>query len=349
MPDIVPIFDGHNDALLRLHRRGGADPAAAFLRGGEGHLDLPKARAGGFAGGLFALFVPGTPGVRPRAEGDGTAAPRFNPEPEAAQKAVFAMFALLRRIEAGSEGAVRICRSAAEIEAAREAGALAAVVHVEGAEAIEPDLALLEVLHAAGLRSLGPVWSRPNAFGTGVPFRFPSGPDIGPGLTDLGRALVGECERLRIAVDAAHLNEAGFWDLAAASTQPLIASHSNAHALTPHSRNLTDRQLDAIRERSGLVGVNFSVNMIGEGALNASDGPLSALADQFAYLVERLGEDCVAFGSDFDGTRLPAEMGDASGLPRLIALMRERGFGETLIGKLAWGNWLGVLRRVWGG
>ena len=125
---------------------------------------------------------------------------------------------------------------------------LAAVLHIEGAEAIDANFELLDVLYAAGLRSLGPVWSRPNAFGHGVPFRCPSSPDTGPGLTDLGKALIGACNRLRILIDLSHLNERGFWDVAAISNAPLVATHSNAHAISPHSRNLTDRQLAAIRQ-----------------------------------------------------------------------------------------------------
>ncbi len=111
----------------------------------------------------------------------------------------------------------------------------------------------LETWYAAGLRSLGPVWSRPNAFGHGVPFISPSSPDTGPGLTEAGRALVGRCAELGILVDLSHLNEAGFWDVAALEPGPLVATHSAAHALCATSRNLTDAQLDAIGE-SGRTG-----------------------------------------------------------------------------------------------
>ena len=114
---------------------------------------------------------------------------------------------------------------------------LAPVLHIEGAEAIDPNFELLDVLYEAGVRSLGPVWSRPNAFGHGVPFRRPSSPDTGPGLTDLGKELIGACNRLGILIDLSHLNERGFWDVAAISNAPLVATHSNAHALSPHSRN----------------------------------------------------------------------------------------------------------------
>src|SRR5204862_5975253 len=111
-------------------------------------------------------------------------------------------------------------------------GTIAAILHFEGAEPIDSQLNALEVFYRAGLRSLGLVWSRPNAFGEGVPFRFPSSPDTGPGLTAAGRELVRECNRLGILVDLSHLNERGFWDVADVTTAPLVATHSNAHALS---------------------------------------------------------------------------------------------------------------------
>jgi hypothetical protein len=105
---------------------------------------------------------------------------------------------------------------------------LASVLHIEGAEAIDPNFEFLDVLYEAGLRSLGPVWSRSNAFGHCVPFRCPSSPDTGPGLTDLGKELIDRCNRLRILIDLSHLNERGFWDVAAISNAPFVATHWRA-------------------------------------------------------------------------------------------------------------------------
>ena len=101
------------------------------------------------------------------------------------------------------------------------------------AEAIDPELEALDLWHAAGLRSLGPVWSRPNRFAEGVPFLFGTGPDTGPGLTPAGVGLARRCRELGILVDLAHLNEAGFWDVAALELGPLVVSHSAAHAVAP--------------------------------------------------------------------------------------------------------------------
>jgi membrane dipeptidase len=350
----IPVFDGHNDTLLRLWQRRDADGgAAAFLDGGVGgHIDLPKARQGGLFGGLFAIFTPsqqlGVDYIRMMREASYDV-PLPGPLPLGdAQAATLGMAATLFRIERASDGAVAVCRSVADIRAAKQRGAFATVLHIEGAEAVGADLDALHVLHAAGLRSLGPVWSRPNVFGHGAPFRFPASPDIGPGLTDAGKALVRECDALKIVVDLSHLNEAGFWDVAAASRAPLVATHSNAHAVTPHARNLTDAQLDAIAERDGLVGLNFASCFLREDGRMRADTALDDMARHLDHLIGRLGEDRVGFGSDFDGAIVPAALGDAAGLPRLIAALRAHGFDDATLEKLAWRNWLGVLERVWG-
>jgi membrane dipeptidase len=346
-PQRIPIFDGHNDVLLRLHLHGGGDAATKFLDGEDkGHLDLPKARQGGFAGGLFAMFVP-SPKRNTSGQTGGDAATTALDAAEA-QRAVFAMASLLYRIERQSQGRVRVCRTVEDIEGCLADDVLAAVLHIEGAEAIDANLELLDVLYAAGLRSLGPVWSRSNAFGHGVPFRCPSSSDTGPGLTDLGKALVGACNRLRILIDLSHLNERGFWDVAEISDAPLVATHSNAHAISPHSRNLTDGQLAAIRQSGGFVGVNFGTSMLRADGQHNKATPLDLVVQHIEHMVEHAGEDGVGIGSDFDGTMIPDGIGNAAGLQNLVQAMRQRGFGEPLIEKLCFRNWLRVLRRTWG-
>lgn len=120
----------------------------------------------------------------------------------------------------------------------------------------------------------------PNGYGHGVPFRFPASPDTGPGLTGAGRSLVSECNRLGILLDLSHLNERGFWDTAEITDTPLIATQSNAHTLCPTTRNLTDRQLDAIRESDGMVGVNFAVGFLREDGKDEKDTPIEAVVRQ---------------------------------------------------------------------
>lgn len=334
-----PIFDGHNDVLLHLHAEG--DLAGdSFIGGRNGALDLAKCRAGGFAGGFFAIWVPGA-----ERNGAGRSAPV---EADPARKVTLEAAAILLRLTKAHPEAIRLCTTAGQIEQARAAGAIAAILHLEGAEGIGPDLAELHVLHAAGLRSLGPVWSRPNIFGHGVPFVYPSSPDIGPGLTDAGKRLVAACDRLGVMIDLSHLNEAGFWDVARLSTRPLVATHSCVHAISAQSRNLTDRQLDAIRDSGGVVGLNFGCQFLRPDGQRRSDTPLDHAVRHLAHLVDRLGETGVALGSDFDGALMPEAIGTAAGLPALVQAMQVAGFGTDLIHRICWGNWVDLLRRTVG-
>ncbi|MEL6794990.1 MAG: membrane dipeptidase, partial [Pseudomonadota bacterium] len=270
---MVPVFDGHNDVLTKLIAAGGADEAEGFLTGLAGHVDAIKAKAGGFAGGFFAIWPPS------RLElGDITSQmenpPYDLPLPPALEQAealnaTLAQATALHRLE--EIGALSVCLTADAVEAAMRDGRMAAVMHLEGADGIDPDLQALDVLYRSGLRSLGPVWSRPTIFAEGVPFTFPATPDIGGGLTDAGERLIRRCDALGVMIDLSHLNEAGFWDVARVSDAPLIATHSNAHAICPHARNLTDRQLDAIRERGGVVGLNFAVAFLREDGAMIAD------------------------------------------------------------------------------
>lgn len=338
----IPVFDGHNDILSRLMREGRDGAEARVLNGHAGmQVDMPKAREGGLAGGLCAIYVP-SPGSGLDGNGD---LPRVE-RPSALDQTI-AQAALLRRIEAQSDGAFSVCTSVADIRGAMDRGSFAAVFHIEGIEAVGPDLDLIHVLHAAGLRTLGPVWSRPNIFAHGVPFRFAHSPDIGPGLTESGRDLVRLCNGLKIMVDLSHMNDAGFWDIAKISDAPLVASHSNAFAISPHSRNLTDRQLDAIRDTGGLVGLNFGVKFLHPEGKADSAMDLSIMVRHVQYIVDRVGIDHVALGSDFDGTLISNKIGDATGIPRLLGALRMGGFDDEALTKIAHANWLSVLKRSW--
>lgn len=176
---------------------------------------------------------------------------------------------------------------------------------------------------------------------------FPHSPDTGPALTDKGFELVKACNRLGIMIDLSHLNEAGFWDVAKTTQAPLVATHSNAHSICAATRNLTDKQLDAIRESDGMVGVNFAVGFLREDGQHVADTPLAMIVKHVDYLVERLGIDRVGFGSDFDGATIPVELGDVAGLPKLLAALRETGYDDKSLEKLTHANWVRVLRKTW--
>ena len=343
------IFDGHNDSVQRLqeYRPDGIDFLA---RSADGHLDLPRALDGGLSGGLFAMMAhPERPPVDDLAVTKTSYEVRLaEPLDRAyARRKTGEQLTALKRLEARADGKIRMATSVDEIDTITRTGSFAIVLHMEGADAIDADLLELEELYRSGLRSLGLVWSRPNIFGHGVPFAWPRSPDTGPGLTPAGKGLVRACNRLGVMIDVSHLNEKGFWDVARLSTAPLVATHACAHAICSSTRNLIDRQLDAIRESDGIVGVNFSVNDVRPDADLNEDTPLHFLTRHFQYLVERIGIDRVAIGSDFDGATIPAAIKDASGLPNLIAALRASGFDEESIRKIAFDNWMRVFRLTW--
>ncbi len=343
------IFDGHNDVLSKILQAGGVTEADAFLSGMNTHIDLPKASAGGFGGGFFAIWV-ASPAedfdyqtMMQQAEYD-------IPLPAPLQQQdvltdVMHQAAILLRLEA--LGALKICTTVDQIRGCLQSGTIAAIMHIEGAEAIDSSFHSLDVLYRAGLRSIGPVWSRNTIFADGVPFRFPGSPDIGNGLTPLGVELVKRCNAMGIMVDLSHLNEKGFWDVAKHSTAPLVATHSNVHEICPHSRNLTDRQLAAICESKGMVGLNFAACFLRSDGRMCSDIPIEQMIRHLDHLLNILGEDCVGLGSDFDGAEIPDDIGDTSGLPVLRAAMKNHGYDDALMTRLCHGNWLRLLEQTW--
>jgi membrane dipeptidase len=348
-----PILDGHNDTLQTFYLPSQTQ-RSFFERTGTGHIDLPRAKAGGLGGGFFSIFVPSPLPEDTESGEDIDRSYQINANHvmkpvqfpyahEMAKKGIETLF----NLEARSGGKLKVIRSIRELLSALQEDCLAAIMHFEGAEAVEQSLDSLDRFYAMGLRSIGIVWSRPNAFGYGVDLRVQGTPDQGPGLTQPGKELVEACNRMGILIDLSHLNEKGFWDVARISRYPLVATHSCVHALSPSPRNLTDRQLDAIGASGGLVGINFSVRFIRRDGEQVPETPLSELVRHFQYVAGRIGVDHVAIGSDFDGTTIPSEIGDVTGLPKLMQALYESGFDEEALTKISLKNWLRVLSATW--
>jgi membrane dipeptidase len=347
------IFDGHNDILHKIHSSKDPLDSRAFLLGGSGQLDFPRALQGGFSGGFFAVYNSDPPEVPSEEErmifnNEGYHIPLSPPlSRESAELSARQMIGLLHQIESDSLGGLKIVRNYQELISSLESQVMAAVLHLEGAEPIPPDLSNLEEFYQLGVRSLGITWSRPNAFGYGVPFAYPGHPDSGPGLTQAGKELVQACNKLGVMIDLAHLNEKGFWDVADLSSAPLVSTHSAAHQLIPKARNLTDDQLKAIAESGGVVGVIFSVNDLAGDKRPKDDAPIGSIIKHISYIAGLVGADHVAFGSDFDGTKIPSELKDVSRLQKLPALLEDAGFSLEERERICWKNWLRVLEMTW--
>jgi membrane dipeptidase len=351
----IPIFDGHNDTLTDLFRPEEGRDRSFFERSEVGHLDLPRAREAGLVGGICAVFTPppeGSPEREPRygltITPDGYDVTMASPvEHDYARAFTDSVIRFAQDLEARSQGQVSLVHSHSQLQRNLAGGVFSVVLHIEGAEAIGEDLSELKRYYAAGVRSLGLVWSRPNAFGCGVPFRFPHTPDTGPGLTPAGRSLVQACNRLGIVIDLAHINAQGFWDVAELTEAPLVVSHAAVHSLCRSTRNLTDDQIDAIGASNGLFGIMFEPFNLRPEARDGSGASLSDIVRHVDYVVNRIGVDHVALGSDFDGAQMPADLQDVTGLPGLIRALQDVGYDGAALEKIAYQNWFRVLQDSW--
>ncbi|MEZ4658270.1 MAG: membrane dipeptidase [Caldilineaceae bacterium] len=278
-----PIFDGHNDTVLALCAAEPDKRRDFFTQSEQGHIDFPRPRPADWpAASLPCIRAAGAAGQfsgkQCKEDGSYEIPLPTPPEQSDALKATVSMAAKLLSVEKQAQGQIKIVRTADELAHCLANGIFAMLLHIEGAEAIDTDFEALHVFYEMGLRSIGPVWSRPNAFGYGVPFKYPATPDIGPGLTDAGKALVRECNQLGVLIDLSHLNEKGFWDVARLSDAPLVATHSNAHALSATSRNLTDKQLDALAESNGVAGMNYHIGFLREDGRSDKETSLAEIA-----------------------------------------------------------------------
>ncbi len=350
MSTSIPFFDGHNDTLLRLFRPGEQRRGDLFFTGSdEGHLDLPRARQANMKGGFYAVYAPSPmpPDAALRAGPGETAELPPTPDHADALAATLRLAAGLFELEQRAEGTFRVVRSQRDLIDALNNDVHAAIFHIEGLEAIDEELDALFVLHQAGLRSVGPVWSRRNVFAEGVPFAFPSSPDTGPGLTDAGFELVRACNDLGILIDLSHINQKGFFDVARTSKAPLVATHSNAHAVCASSRNLTDDQLRTVAESGGVVGLNFAAGFLHpEGAWGEEVTP-EIMLRHTDHILGIVGEGGLVLGSDFDGARIPEFLGDVRGTQKLLSAMLKHGYGQELVERIAMHNWVDVLGRTW--
>jgi membrane dipeptidase len=351
----LPVFDGHNDTLLGLVKSGQSS-ARSFLTGsGKGHIDLPRAKKGGLIGGIFAICVPAHDSSEESdpmygftiTEAGYNVKLRSPIDRKYAIEFTESALGVVRAIEHEGKGYVRTVFNYEDIEEFRKRDIFSVVLHFEGAEVINKDLSNLHTYYERGLRSLGLVWSRPNEFGNGVPYRFPHTPDTGPGLTPSGKALVRECNRLGIMIDLSHINEKGFWDVADITRAPLVVTHTNVFSLCRSTRNVTDDQIKAVSSSNGVIGVSFVPENLNPHGAPDPDTPLSIIADHIDYVAREAGIDHVAFGSDFDGAELPDAIDDVTKLPELIAMLRDRGYTDESLEKIAYKNWLRVFKDAW--
>ncbi len=303
------FVDLHADTILRAARRH--QDLLAEYPGAE--VDIPKLRRAGVGLTFFAVCSP-----RPRLR------PGFRTWKD------FAFIRYFKEVMA-SHPDLEQAFSATDARRIQAQGRIPVVLSIEGAGILLNDPGRLQTLYEAGVRAIGLVWNITNTLADSARDE----PKWG-GLSPVGRDAVREMNRLGIMVDVSHASEAAFWDILETSTRPVYASHSNAHALRQHARNLKDEQIRAIAERGGIIGVAFHRTFLKRGR-----GP-ATIEDVVAHVqhIARVGGiGCVAIGTDFGGGAiLPAGLGDIGKLPALVEALLRAGFSEQEVRAIMGGN-----------
>jgi membrane dipeptidase len=352
-------IDSHIDTLQWVLTRD----ADLSKRHAEYHVDIPRLIEGGMRAPYFALYVP-----------------TYFAGSEAVRRVLQLRDAMQRVLDRNPQK-IELALTATDIQRIQRAGKIAAVLTVESGHAIADDLAVLRMLHKLGIRSMTLVHFRNNNWCDSSTDRPRHN-----GLTDFGKEVVREMDRIGMIVDISHVSDKAFYDALAVTKKPVIASHSSCRALSEFARNMSDDMLRAVARNGGVVGINF-----GGGFLNQKDAaetrksiddrgaleprvqgkalddyaakewesgylkmqPTASTIDDVVahidHVVKIAGIDHVGIGSDFDGIRtVPRGVEDVSKMPQVTAALLRRGYKADDILKILGGNHLRVLRAVTG-
>ncbi|HEX2925682.1 MAG TPA: dipeptidase [Ruminiclostridium sp.] len=310
----MKFVDAHCDTITTIMETGEA------LRNNKGHIDLNRLKQYDSFVQFFAAFI----------------SPQ-HAKMGALRRALDIMDRLYREIEINNDE-IMLCRNYNDIVTAAQNHKVAAVLSIEGGEALEGSISVLRMLYELGVRAMTLTWNFRNQIADGVADGSTNG-----GLTPFGRETVAEMNRLGMMVDVSHLSEAGFWKVINLSSAPIIASHSNAKEICGHRRNLTDEQLLALKKNGGVTGINMCPDFI----VNEGRAEMKHIIAHIEHIVGLTGEDTLGLGADFDGIEeTPAGMEGVQCFPDLINELLKLNYNETLINKIAGENFLRVIKTV---
>lgn len=313
------VFDGHCDTILEVlnHKR------SLGSRTLVGHLDIPRMKEGGVDVQFFAVFIEDI----------------YKPD-RSLKRTLQLIDCFYKEIEKNQDD-ISLVTNYNQIEEVNSAGKIAAILSIEGGEALEGDLGVLRVLYKLGVRLLTLTWNQRNQIADGI-----GESRTGSGLTKFGLKVIDEMNRLGMLIDVSHLSETGFWDVIKRSKAPIVASHSNCYALCPHLRNLKDEQIKALADKGGVIGITFVPNFLTQEKRKTTVGDVVKHID---YLVEKAGVDYIGLGSDFDGTGgLPLGLEGVDKVPNITGELLDRGYKEKDIKKILGENFLRVFKEVVG-
>jgi membrane dipeptidase len=313
------VFDGHCDTILEVmnHKRT-LEKKSTF-----GHLDIPRMKEGGIDVQFFAVFIEDIY------------------KPDRALKRTLQLIDCFYREMEKNQDDILLVTNYNQIEEVNSAGKIAAILSIEGGEALEGDLGVLRILYKLGVRLLTLTWNQRNRIADGI-----GESRTGSGLTEFGLNVIDEMNDLGMIIDVSHLSETGFWDVVKRSKTPIVASHSNCYTLCPHPRNLKDDQIKALADKEGVIGITFVPNFLTQEKRKTT---VKDVVKHIDYLVEKVGVDYVGLGSDFDGTGdLPLGLEGVDKIPNLTEELIDRGYKEKEIEKILGGNFLRAFKDIVG-
>ena len=321
-------MDAHIDTLLEIM----VPPARPIKvptprkfgeRSSKGHVDLPRLLESGVDLQIFAVYIQ----------------PEYKIE-RALHRALQVIDRFYKELH-DHEDKMVLFTKVSDVREAEKQGKIAAMLSIEGGEAVEADLGILRMLYRLGLRAMTLTWNERNQIADGAGEGRTKG-----GLTNFGVELVKEMNNLGMVVDVSHLSDPGFFDVIETTTKPVIASHSNCRAICNHRRNLTDDMIKILADNGGVMGMNFSASFVDENKENAT---LERVLDHVDHVVKVASVDHVGIGSDFDGIETtPKGLEDVTRMPYLTEGLLKRGYKEDDIRKILGENFLRVFSEVIG-
>lgn len=322
------VIDAHCDTLLLLGKSSmgfntsslDSNGEISFYKNNTTAIDIEKLKKGNVDLQFMAVFI----------------YPSFNPD-FSLKKSLNYIDLLYRKLEENSEH-ISLIRNFKDLKRNKDEGKKSVLLALEGGEPLTNDIAVLRMMYKLGLRCITLTWNHRNNIADGVAETISGG-----GLTNFGREIVKEMNRLGIIVDVSHISEKGFWDVIDLTSKPIIASHSCAYNLCDHIRNLKDDQIKAISRLNGVIGINYCASFLEN---DPSKATVKSIVNHIEYIAKVGGINCVGLGSDFDGAKVPDDVSDISQIYKIRDEMVKRGFTDTDINKVMGNNFARVIEEV---
>ena len=322
---MAQAIDMHCDTIMKLYREK-KEGKPYSLRENDGQVDLMKLRKGNYLTQNFAMFV----------YMDGTTDPYHTCHEM--------MDVFDAELSANSDMVMQV-RNAQDILRARASGKVGALLTIEEGGVCRGSLSALQEFYDQGARMMTLTWNFENEIGYPAALAAASADGASMGLKPFGVELVQKMEELGMIIDVSHLSDAGFYDVLKYTKAPFVASHSDARALCPHQRNLTDEMIRALAERGGVIGLNYCASFLAQQQRDAM-ATIEQIAAHAKHIAKVGGIGCLGLGSDFDGIGNPVEMQDASGMIRLSDGLRKAGFHESEVDAIFSGNVMRIYEEI---